>query len=68
MKTAGTLDRGYPIEYASHQMKQALSGLDRIARGDQRVNVFGETGTGKEGVARDIHYKSPRSGKTNACN
>ncbi|HXY42283.1 MAG TPA: sigma-54 dependent transcriptional regulator [Vicinamibacteria bacterium] len=35
--------------------------ISRIARSELRVHVFGETGTGKECVARALHDLSPRS-------
>ena len=35
----------------------------RIARSDLRVSIFGETGTGKENVAKAIHLLSRRSAK-----
>ncbi len=41
--------------------------LDRIpalARVDQTVLISGETGAGKDVVARAIHYQSPRQGKS----
>jgi transcriptional regulator with PAS, ATPase and Fis domain len=41
----------------------ALARLDRIAGANATVLIEGETGTGKELVAREIHYRSPRSDK-----
>lgn len=47
--------------YISAQMKQLFSAIKRVASGNASVLVTGETGTGKEVVARDIHSMSPRS-------
>jgi DNA-binding NtrC family response regulator len=41
-------------------MKRLLSQIDRVAASETRVCILGETGTGKELVARAIHEKSPR--------
>ena len=41
-------------------MKKLLAQIDRVAASETRVCIFGETGTGKELVARAIHEKSPR--------
>lgn len=47
--------------FRSYPMRLALSNLPRIAASDQTVLISGETGTGKELVARAIHMLSPRS-------
>jgi two-component system, NtrC family, nitrogen regulation response regulator NtrX len=41
-------------------MKKLLTQIDRVAASETRVSILGETGTGKELVARAIHEKSPR--------
>jgi len=43
-------------------MKKLLEQIDRVAASETRVCILGETGTGKELVARAIHEKSPRQG------
>jgi DNA-binding NtrC family response regulator len=42
-------------------MKKLLAQIDRVAASETRVCILGETGTGKELVARAIHEKSQRS-------
>jgi two-component system, NtrC family, nitrogen regulation response regulator NtrX len=41
-------------------MKKLMSEIERVAASETRVCILGETGTGKELVARAIHEKSPR--------
>ena len=41
-------------------MKKLIAQIDRVASSETRVCILGETGTGKELVARAIHEKSPR--------
>jgi DNA-binding NtrC family response regulator len=41
-------------------MKKLLAQIDRVAASETRVCILGETGTGKELVARAIHEKSLR--------
>jgi DNA-binding NtrC family response regulator len=41
-------------------MKKLLAQIDRVAASETRVCILGETGTGKELVARAIHDKSQR--------
>lgn len=47
----------------SAMMRELFATLDRIARTDASVLLHGETGTGKELVARAIHDASQRSDK-----
>ncbi|WCT72898.1 sigma 54-interacting transcriptional regulator [Sphingomonas naphthae] len=42
---------------------QLLALAGRIARSDATVLLMGETGTGKEGMARFVHAESPRAAK-----
>ena len=44
----------------SHGMKQVFQLVDRLTRVNTSVLVRGENGTGKELVAKAIHYSSPR--------
>ena len=41
-------------------MKKLITQIERVAASETRVCILGETGTGKELVARAIHEKSPR--------
>ena len=41
-------------------MKKLMTQIERVAASETRVCILGETGTGKELVARAIHEKSPR--------
>jgi two-component system, NtrC family, nitrogen regulation response regulator NtrX len=42
-------------------MKKVMAQLERVAATETRVCILGETGTGKELVARTLHEKSPRA-------
>ena len=48
----------------SKAIKKALNRLEKVAREDTCVLVWGETGTGKELMARAIHNMSPRRGRS----
>ena len=51
----------YEIVWTGEAMKKVMAQLDRVAATETRVCILGETGTGKELVARTIHQKSPRA-------
>jgi PAS domain S-box-containing protein len=47
----------------SRPLKAVLSGIANVAPTDSTVLITGETGTGKELIARAIHKRSQRSGR-----
>ena len=51
-----------PIVHASPQMREILALVGRVASGDAKVLITGESGVGKEVIARAIHGLSGRSG------
>jgi two-component system, NtrC family, response regulator AtoC len=57
---------GAPVA-VSASMAQVLKTADRLARGVIPVLLLGETGTGKEVVARYIHQRSPRRERPLIC-
>jgi transcriptional regulator with GAF, ATPase, and Fis domain len=52
-----------PALGASQAMKQLFGMLEKVAPSDSTVLLLGETGTGKEVMARAIHQKSPRAAR-----
>jgi transcriptional regulator with PAS, ATPase and Fis domain len=44
----------------SEELRYVLSKVEQVAPTDTTVLIFGETGTGKELVARALHHASPR--------
>jgi two-component system nitrogen regulation response regulator NtrX len=50
----------HEIVFTGEVMKKVMAQIDRVAPTETRVCILGETGTGKELVARALHEKSPR--------
>ena len=50
----------FEIVWRSDAMRRVMAQVDRVAASESRVCVLGETGAGKELVARAIHDRSPR--------
>jgi DNA-binding NtrC family response regulator len=48
------------LVWKSTVMQSVMAKLERVAASETRVAILGETGTGKELVARTLHEKSPR--------
>jgi DNA-binding NtrC family response regulator len=45
------------------EMRRAFEMADRVASTDSTVLILGESGTGKDLLAQEIHARSPRAGK-----
>jgi two-component system, NtrC family, response regulator AtoC len=56
-------DKSNPIIGTSPKMAQLIERIDTISSNDSPVLITGETGTGKELVARRLHALSPRRDK-----
>ena len=50
----------HEIIWAGPVMERLMAQIERVAASESRVAIIGETGTGKELVARAIHQKSAR--------
>ncbi len=51
----------HEIVWKGEAMRKIMAQVERVAASETRVCILGETGTGKELVARTLHQKSPRS-------
>ncbi len=47
----------------SRRMQEIFDLLGKVAEGKSTILIYGKSGTGKELVAKAIHYNSPRKGK-----
>ncbi len=52
----------HEIVWQGEAMRRVMTQLERVAASESRVCILGETGTGKELVARTIHERSSRAG------
>ncbi len=52
-----------PMIGRSAEMRRAFEMADRVAATDSTVLILGESGTGKDLLAQEIHARSPRGGK-----
>jgi len=51
----------HEIVWTSAIMRQVMAQVERVAASESRVCILGETGTGKELIARALHQRSPRA-------
>ena len=52
----------HEIIWQGETMQRVMAQVERVAASETRVCILGETGTGKELVARTLHERSPRAG------
>jgi len=50
----------HEIVFAGEAMRRVMAQVERVAASESRVCIWGETGTGKELIARTLHEKSAR--------
>jgi len=51
----------HTLVFAGETMRRVMTQIERVAASETRVCIYGETGTGKELVARTLHEKSNRA-------
>jgi two-component system, NtrC family, nitrogen regulation response regulator NtrX len=51
----------HTLVWSGETMRRVMAQIERVAASETRVCIYGETGTGKELVARTLHEKSPRA-------
>jgi len=52
----------HTMVWTGDTMRRVMAQIERVAASETRVCIYGETGTGKELVARTLHEKSQRTG------
>ncbi len=51
----------HALVWSGETMRRVMTQIERVAASESRVCIYGETGTGKELVARTLHEKSRRA-------
>ena len=51
----------HELVWTGEAMRRVMAQIDRVAASETRICIYGETGTGKELVARTLHEKSARA-------
>jgi two-component system, NtrC family, nitrogen regulation response regulator NtrX len=51
----------HTMVWTGETMRRVMTQIERVAQSETRVCIYGETGTGKELVARTLHEKSQRA-------
>jgi two-component system nitrogen regulation response regulator NtrX len=51
----------HTLVWSGENMRRVMAQIERVAASESRVCIYGETGTGKELVARTLHEKSHRA-------
>ena len=54
----------HTMVWTGETMRRVMAQIERVAASESRVCIYGETGTGKELVARTLHEKSQRASGT----
>jgi len=52
----------HTMVWSGETMRRVMAQIERVAASETRICIYGETGTGKELVARTLHEKSQRAG------
>src|SRR3954454_1886393 len=52
----------HEIVHSGERMERVMAQVDRVAASEARICILGETGTGKELIARALHERSTRKG------